>query len=274
MTAADETRSPRGTDNARSAGGAPCWYDTAFDAEYLLIYRHRDLECARGESSFAASVLALRSGERVLDLGCGAGRHLQGLAGRGLALAGIDRSAALLACARAALPPAVALVRGDMRSLPFRGGALDSVLSFFTSFGYFATDAENALVLVEIARVLRDGGRFMLDLLDRDYVCARLVAQSVRREGEWTIRERRALSPDGTRVEKEITIAAEVCADAAAAARTFHESVRLYGKDEIEPALARAGLAIQETYGDFDAAPYRPGATPRMILCGRRERRQ
>ena len=44
----------------------------------------------RAEAAVIASLLRLAPGERVLDLGCGHGRHLAALAGRGLGLWGVD----------------------------------------------------------------------------------------------------------------------------------------------------------------------------------------
>ena len=53
---------------------------------------------------------------------------------------------------------------GDMLSLPFER-EFDAVYSFFTSFGYFGDD-ENEQVLAGIARALKPGGRFLLDILE------------------------------------------------------------------------------------------------------------
>ena len=54
-----------------------------------------------------------------------------------------------------------------MRRLPFRDGAFEAVANLFTSFGYFFDEAQNRRVLGEIARVLRPGGAFLLDLMGR-----------------------------------------------------------------------------------------------------------
>ena len=52
-------------------------------------------------------------------------------------MTGLDYSRELLAAARDALGPEAALVRGDMRALPF-DGVFDAVTGFFTSFGSWA----------------------------------------------------------------------------------------------------------------------------------------
>ena len=92
------------------------WYETAFRSEYLDLYYHRDDEAARDEAAFAAKAMGLRADSLVLDVACGAGRHVRALAELGHRAIGVDLSADLLARAEDAVR-----VFADMRSLPFRG---------------------------------------------------------------------------------------------------------------------------------------------------------
>ena len=108
------------------------WYDLAFGEHYLDLYAHRDEAEAGGEVRFAVDALKLEAGHRVVDLGCGAGHHLNALRPRGIEGIGVDLSAPLLA----RVPAPFASIRGDMRFLPLRG-PFDAVLTFFTTLGYF-----------------------------------------------------------------------------------------------------------------------------------------
>ena len=239
------------------------WFEEAFGVEYLRVYRRRDGHAARREAAFAREALELAPRARVLDLCCGYGRHIPPLVAEGLDVVGLDRSSPLLERAREVLGNSVPLVVGDMRRLPF-ARCFDAVLSFFTSFGYFRDEHENRRVLAEIARVLRPGGRFLLDLIDRRHLEATLVPQSTREEDGLRIEERRWLTAEPRRVEKELVI------DDGTTPRRYFESVRLYGVDEARDALASAGLTLERSLGDFTGAPHRAGETPRMILIGRR----
>lgn len=241
------------------------WYDRAFGEHYSRIYRRRDDAEAARHVALATAALGLTRRHRVLDLCCGGGRHLRELRARGIAPWGLDRSAALLAEARRDSETARRLVRGDMRRLPFGDGSFDAVVSFFTSFGYFFDEAENRQVLSEVARVLRDGGGALIDLMDRRTVIATLVTESERHVDGRVVRERRRISDDGTRVEKDIELD-----PGDGELLVFHESVRMYDLEEARESLAGAGLELRDVFGDFDGVPYDPGATPRMILVARK----
>lgn len=234
------------------------WYDAAFEAGYLELYPHRDLLAARAE---VAGLVERGVGGRVLDLGCGSGRHLLALRERGLAALGLDRSLALLM--RAAPELAGCLARGDFRALPFRAGSFRTVLMLFSSFGYF-DDAGNARVLSEVARVLTPGGLVVLDLMNPARVRAKLVPESHTRRGGLEILERRRLTHGGARVVKDVSLRA-----ADGGERCWHEDVRLYDAGELAELLPAAGLELLRSEGDFDGRPFEPGSA-RQIVWARR----
>jgi SAM-dependent methyltransferase len=236
------------------------WYDSAFERGYLELYPHRDLSAARAE---IAGLVARGVGGRVLDLGCGFGRHLRALREHGLAALGLDRSTELLRHADASL--AGRLVRGDFRALPFRAQHFDAVLMLFSSFGYFE-DGENARTLGELARVLAPGGLALLDVMNPTRIRATLVPESFTRRGALEIHERRRLERGGTRVVKEVRLVAEGGAE-----RSWREDVRLYEPDELASLLAAAGLRALRTEGDFDGRAFGPDA-PRQIIWARATR--
>ncbi len=151
------------------------WYKEWFGEEYLELYAHRD----RGEAERHVDFVQARfGGERpraVLDLACGAGRHTAALRQRGCRALGVDLSLTLLSQS-----PELPRVAGDMRCLPFADATFDWVLNFFTSFGYFESERENFRVLEEMVRVMRPGGRFLIDLFNIDRVLATTASRCSR----------------------------------------------------------------------------------------------
>ena len=62
--------------------------------------------------------------------------------------------------------PNVRFVQGDARQLPFEDREFDAVLCLGNSFGYFTSAGDDRKVLREVARVLKPGGVFLLDITD------------------------------------------------------------------------------------------------------------
>jgi 8-oxo-dGTP pyrophosphatase MutT (NUDIX family) len=95
----------------------------------------------------------LQPGARVVDVGCGPGRDLLGLAERGFWAVGVDRSAGMLrqALARGAR----GLVQADARALPFAAGALDG--AWASASLLHLPKAELPAALAEMRRALGHG---------------------------------------------------------------------------------------------------------------------
>jgi SAM-dependent methyltransferase len=239
------------------------WYQSWFNEDYLEIYRHRDEGDAQRAILFAERELGLRPGDRVLDLCCGNGRHSVELARRGYRVTGLDLSHTLLRLGqRYARQESlkIAFVRADARQFPFHD-AFDTVLNFFTSFGYFDADADNVAVLENIARVLRQGGRFLVDYLNADYVLKNFVFKTVWNCGLSKVRELRTIDTKNNRVVKTITIERD------GVETRYYESVKLYREDDFRAMLEPCGLAVKNAFGDYDGNPA-DTMRPRLILIG------
>ncbi|NQX69307.1 methyltransferase domain-containing protein [Paenibacillus alba] len=240
------------------------WYQESFGNDYLIVYKHRDMQGAYHEVKKMIDWLDLPQGAQVLDLCCGMGRHSMALTEFGYEVTGVDLSEVLLNEAlKLDETKQVTWLRGDMREVPIER-QFDAVVNLFTSFGYFDENEQNEKVIGEVQRLLKKGGRFIIDFLNPVYIQANLVPQSERMEGDLFIREARAIE-EGC-VRKRIVISQKDTAD-----RHYLEQIKLYDRTAFEAMLEKAGLHIDSVYGGYDGQPYEAETSSRMIFVGHKE---
>ncbi len=233
----------------------PEWFEEWFGEEYLHLYPHRDDADADRVVALLQRTLPWRPGWRVLDVACGAGRHLAALERAGAVPFGFDLSAALLRRARAATTRP--LVRADMRALPFRSRSMDLTVNLFTSFGYFAADEEHTDALGQMLATVRPGGWFVMDFLNAEHVRSSLVPYETTSYGDVEVEVRREITADRRFVRKSIRVPG---------GRHFEERVRLLGPEDLERMVLAHGARLIGRYGGYDGGPL-AGGTRTILLA-------
>lgn len=232
------------------------WFADAFDARYLDVYAHRSAEQAQAQVKGMLACGLLPQAGRVLDIGCGAGRHLRAMRRAGLDARGLDYSADLL---RAGGLCGVA-VRADMRAIPFAEGLFDRACSLFTSFGYFDDPEQDLRVLREAARVLKPGGALVLDHINPGPTLAALVPQSVDERDGACLTQRRTWDASARVLTKELQWSQ------GDDTRCWQERVRLYEPAELDALLRRAGFGALARYADLNGSRWQAAASPRQVV--------
>jgi SAM-dependent methyltransferase len=139
------------------------WFEPIADHLGSAYLRYSFTKGTEQEVGFLVDALGLEPGMRVLDVGCGPGRHAQALAARGLVVHGVDISQRFVDLAIASAPPGATFERADARALAF-DAEFDAAISLCQgAFGLTGgpgapLDADGA-VLDGMARALRPGGR-------------------------------------------------------------------------------------------------------------------
>jgi len=234
------------------------WFQEWFGEEYLELYSYRDANEARQQVTFFRQHFGAVRGT-VLDLACGTGRHLGELKRAGYRAAGCDLSFTLLRAGRTrygALP----VTRADMRLLPFRDRTFAALVNFFTSFGYFSSEAENLHVVHEMARVLRRNAVFLFDYLNVHHELQRMIDRERRDTPLGDALIERWFDASDRSFNKRITIGR----------KRYLERVRGYDLDEISMMFTSCGLGIRDVFGDFHGEEFH-NSSPRLILVGKRE---
>jgi SAM-dependent methyltransferase len=256
----------------RGAARTDGWdaYAAFYDWENARTIRRRDV-------GFWQRIATAADG-RILELGTGTGRVAVPLARDGIALTGIDRSPAMLARAarrvtRYRLQPRLTLALGDMRALPFRRGAFGLVMAPYGVLQSLTRDGDLKSALASVRRVLRRGGRFVIDLVP-DLV-------------EWSEYEgKKTLSGTmggGTKVSliesvrqdarRGLTIFDQRYTTVRGRRREVHEfslTFRTVSIPAMRARLERAGFAVDAVLGDYQGGPIDLRADVWVILARRR----
>lgn len=242
------------------------WYEDFFGERYLVEYADLITEDrTRPQVDAIVEILGLPPGARILDLCCGHGRHSIELAARGYEVCGQDLCEMFLTKAAAdaeARGVRLSLRRGDMREIAFEP-PFDAVVNLFTAFGYFEEESENERVLAEVARVLRPGGRFLIEVINRDGIMGGFVPR------DWT-RLR-----DGTLITMERLFDAVTGINAETreyrypdgSSQRLTTAVRMYTPTELVRMARAAGLEVLSVSGGYDSAPLTPSSTRILLLA-------
>lgn len=239
------------------------WTVGFFDDPYTELFPFPD--AAQTDQEVEALVKLLPPPPaRVLDVACGLGRHAVRLAHPGFQVVGIDTSPSFLATARASAaesPADVEFVESDMRDLCFHQ-EFDAAVSLFTSWGYF-DDGTNQRVLDRIARSLRSEGRFVIDLINRDWLIRVFEPKDwvELADGAFAVAERTFDPVAGVNkvTHRWRTPAGEL--------HERQHRLRIYCATELDRMLRQAGLVPVDWFGGFSLKPFGIGSRRMLVVA-------
>jgi ubiquinone/menaquinone biosynthesis C-methylase UbiE len=224
------------------------WWRDYFGEDFFNL--HVDLfpeDVSRREVAGMIELLRISAGARILDVPCGWGRHAVLFAEQGYDVIGADLSFELLRRA----PARPRYVAADVRQQPFPAASFDAVINVFTSLGLFLDDNEDVQALREARRLLKPGGRFLLESMHRDDVIAAYAQRD-----RWEL-------PDGTevRVRRRFDPVQGISHERLRWRKgdktgEKRHALRLRTATEIAALLQAAGFRDVDYYGDWQGKPF------------------
>lgn len=223
------------------------WYEELF-TDYAKTYDQEVFtQGTLQEVGFIEKEIRKDKRVRILDVGCGTGRHAVELARRGYDVTGLDLSPSQLARAREKAGAAgvkVKFIRKDARRFDFRGGFGLVIMLCEGGFPLMETDAMNFLILENCAKSLRKGGKLVFTTLNALFP---LVAslKKILNEGAVGTRTSRITFDVATLRERSVL---EV-KDDTGKTKVLHCSERFYMPSELSWMLKTLGFRKVEIFG-------------------------
>ena len=244
----------------------PDWIRDYFEHGYAQRWGlNPPSEPVRLEADGLYKLLELSPSSRLVDVGCGHGRHAIALAERGVGVIGVDFTVSLLTRARelaAERRLRAEWLRGDMRRLPLQSRCADAAM-MLDAFGFFDTEEEHETVLREAARILTTGGRLACKVVNGGLVLDGFREQD-RQERDGTVVEiSRTLTLDPPRMTERLRLSGKSRGE-------YERRQRLYRIDELRTALEHAGFAIAAVFARADGTPFEATQSFSIWIVGQR----
>jgi ubiquinone/menaquinone biosynthesis C-methylase UbiE len=144
------------------------WFEAMADHLGRAYLRYSFTKGTEQEVGFLVEALGLEPGMRVLDVGCGPGRHVHALAERGIRAHGVDISERFVSLGAEAATEGATFERLDARSLPF-DGEFDAAISLCQGAFGLLGGSDDGEVLAGMARAVRPGGRVAVSAFSAYY---------------------------------------------------------------------------------------------------------
>ena len=236
------------------------WFDSSF---YHQLYANRDEKEAAAFIDELINELEPAADSRMLDLGCGSGRHSKYLASKGFDVTGIDLAASSVRQAKRSEREKLRFYLHDMR-IPFGRNAFDIVFNFFTSFGYFDDPFQDLKVVSNIYSALKPGGVLVMDYIN-PVAAEKKLKGSEEKEIDGFIYHITRWTTE-THFFKKIRIE-----NMEMAKPVEHiERVKKFSVEDFKNLFDQSGLQLEKVYGDYYLNEYDVQTSPRLILIAKK----
>ncbi len=239
------------------------WFREWFNSPYYhLLYRERDHAEAKLFIDRLTALLKPSHSSRMLDAGCGRGRHSLYLNEKGFDVTGIDLSEENIKYCSAFAGEKLNFFCRDFRK-PFGKKNFDFAFSLFTSMGYSGKEKENASVIASLSESLRPGGYLVLDYINGLRAEKHLVAEEKQMTDGVSFELRRSI--ENGFILKDILV------NDNGSLHSFSEKVKIIQPDIFEKYFKASGLRVLHLFGDYELSTFDENFSDRIIIIGKKK---
>ncbi|KAA3634040.1 MAG: class I SAM-dependent methyltransferase [Calditrichaeota bacterium] len=232
------------------SGKTKDWWETFFH-EFRPFFQKISPKETNAQVRFYLKHLNLKKGMSFLDCPVGIGRIAIPLAKRGINVTGIDLAESYLIeleekASKRNLP--LKLFHSDMRRINFNG-EFDTAGNLWTSLGYFEKESDNLLVLKKIYTALKPNGKFVIQVINRDWVLNNFSSSDWTAFGKVKVLEQRIFDYAESKSRATWTFIKEGKETA------VDTSIRMYSYHELKKLLEKVGFKNVHGFGSLNDDP-------------------
>ena len=237
------------------------WFETWFDSKYYhILYKHRDEQEAIKFLDNITQYLNITKG-KILDVGCGKGRHAKYFNELGFNVVGIDLSLNSIAKAKLNETQNLKFYKFDMRNV-FKENSFNVVTNLFTSFGYFDNSLDEQKTINAMVKNLKKDGILIIDFMNVKKIINNLVSKESKKIN--------SVDFDITRELKDNYILKNISINDQDISLKFQEKVHALTLIDFSEMLQKASMSIVDIFGNYNLDNFNASQSERLILIARK----
>ena len=237
------------------------WFETWFDSKYYhILYKHRDEQEAIKFLDNITQYLNITKG-KILDVGCGKGRHAKYFNELGFNVVGIDLSLNSIAKAKLNETQDLKFYKFDMRNV-FKENSFNLVTNLFTSFGYFDNSLDEQKTINAMVKNLKKDGILIIDFMNVKKIINNLVSKESKKIN--------SVEFDITRELKDNYILKNITINDQDISLKFQEKVHALTLIDFSEMLQKASMSIVDIFGNYNLDDFNALQSERLILIARK----
>tara|TARA_B110000116_G_scaffold42614_1_gene35026 strand:+ start:1988 stop:2707 length:720 start_codon:yes stop_codon:yes gene_type:complete len=237
------------------------WFETWFDSKYYhILYKHRDEQEAIKFLDNITQYLNITKG-KILDVGCGKGRHAKYFNELGFNVVGIDLSLNSIAKAKLNETQDLKFYKFDMRNV-FKENSFNLVTNLFTSFGYFDNSLDEQKTINAMVKNLKKDGILIIDFMNVKKIINNLVSKESKKIN--------SVEFDITRELKDNYILKNITINDQDISLKFQEKVHALTLIDFSEMLQKASMSIVDIFGNYNLDDFNASQSERLILIARK----